>query len=151
LAGTASNCIFFVSVVAVYTLHQKHCFTAAVSSRYASGLQFIAKTKEAVSATCCYTQRQLTWEVTESGQRNKVELKWDDIASLRVTPMVSICSLQNLIAIYHTCCNGWVQEGALLSLLDCKPMAGLGKHLTPDVVADQGCCCYRDQQLSSWK
>ncbi|KAL0047077.1 hypothetical protein WJX82_005763 [Trebouxia sp. C0006] len=49
--------------------------------------QFIAKTKEAVSATCCYTQRQLTWEVTESGQRNKVELKWDDITSLRVTPM----------------------------------------------------------------
>ncbi|DBB01115.1 TPA: hypothetical protein ACH3X1_001006 [Trebouxia sp. C0004] len=49
--------------------------------------QFIAKTKEAVSATCCYTQRQLTWEVTEAGQRNKIELKWDDITSLRVTPM----------------------------------------------------------------
>lgn len=49
--------------------------------------QFIAKTKEAVSATCCCAQRQLTWEVTESGQRNKVELKWDNITSLRVTPM----------------------------------------------------------------
>lgn len=139
-----------VSNVAVYTLHKIHCFTATASS-HASDLQFIAKTKEAVSATCCYSQRQLTWEVTESGQRNKIELKWDDITSLRVTPMVSICSLHNLIAFYHTCCGSLVQEGVLLSPLDCKPMAESGKHLTPDAGTDQGCCCYRDQQLSYWK
>lgn len=150
MAGTTSNCILCVSVVAVYALHQSQCITPT-SSSHASGLQFIAKTKEAVSATCCCTQRQLTWEVTESGQRNKIELKWDDITSLRVTPMVSICSIHNLTAFYHTCCNSLLQEGVLLSLLDCKPMAESDKHLAPDVDADQGYCCYRDQQLSYWK
>lgn len=55
-------------------------------------LQFIAKTKDAVSATCCYTQRQLSWQVVEAGQKNKIELQWDDITSLRVTPMVSTTS-----------------------------------------------------------
>lgn len=49
--------------------------------------QFIAKTKDAVSATCCYTQRQLSWQLAEAGQKNKIELQWDDITSLRVTPM----------------------------------------------------------------
>lgn len=52
-------------------------------------LQFIAKTKGAVSATCCYTQRLLSWQVAEAGQKNKIELQWDDITSLKVTPMVS--------------------------------------------------------------
>ena len=156
MAGTASNCIFFVSVVAVYTLHQKHCFTAAVSSRYASGLQFIAKTKEAVSATCCYTQRQLTWEVTESGQRNKVELKWDDITSLRVTPMVSICSLQkNRLLFVTPAALLFVTPAATVCLakVSCSVYAKGKIRQTPytDVGADQGCCCYRDQQLSYWK
>ena len=56
-------------------------------------LQFIAKTKDAVSATCCYTQRQLSWQLAEAGQKNKIELQWDDITSLRVTPMVGTDSL----------------------------------------------------------
>ena len=55
---------------------------------YSFRLQFIAKTKEAVTTTCCYTRRQLSWEVAEAGQKNKVEVQWDDITSLRVTPMV---------------------------------------------------------------
>ena len=55
-------------------------------------LQFIAKTKDAVTATCCYTQRHLSWQVAEAGQKNKIELQWDDITSLRVTPMVSTTS-----------------------------------------------------------
>ena len=55
-------------------------------------MQFIAKTKDAVSATCCYGRRQLSWQVAEAGQKNKIELQWDDITNLRVTPMVSTAS-----------------------------------------------------------
>lgn len=55
--------------------------------------QLIAKTKEAVIATCCYTRRQLNWEVSETGQKNKIELQWDDITSLRVTPMGPVTEL----------------------------------------------------------
>ncbi|KAL3141191.1 hypothetical protein ABBQ38_003532 [Trebouxia sp. C0009 RCD-2024] len=49
--------------------------------------QFIANTKDAVSATCCYAKRLLSWQVAEAGQKNKIELQWADITSLRVTPM----------------------------------------------------------------
>lgn len=62
-------------------------------------MQFIANTKDAVSATCCYAQRLLSWQVAEAGQKNKIELQWADITSLRVTPMVStsfLCFLKAL-------------------------------------------------------
>lgn len=66
----------------------KHCYACQAQLTADAYVQFIAKTKEAVTATCCYTKRQLSWEIAEAGQKSKIEIQWDDITNLKVTPMV---------------------------------------------------------------
>ena len=103
-----------------HSLSTVHC----IETHALAPLQLIAKTKEAVIATCCYTRRQLNWEVSETGQKNKIELQWDDITSLRVTPMVSTaCSSTPCLyvgfAVLKMRCNVYFLHTACLPLNTC--------------------------------